>query len=212
MRFTENGVTYNLRDDNTLEVESFSPDLQYVVIQSFVNRYPVTRVKFRAAWKHRNLVSVTFPKTMQDLGIECFSCCEQLLEVHFCSKIASLHRAAFAECGRLQKVTGQSIRMDAPDVFSGCARLESLNVVCQHNIPYKSFDNCKYLREITCGKDVIVDDSAFDGCVSLEKFILLGDAIVSRDMWAFIAKREIVCPENSRFAEMAYSGTKVLLV
>lgn len=204
------GVEYNLNDDNTWEIVKIDFDIEHLVIPPFVESRPVTSIRYRAARHHNKLISVTFPKTIKSIGIECFQSCHQLTEVYLTAEKVKIHRGAFCNCGKLQKVVGDSIYMDASGAFANCSRLETLRATCRNNIPSYAFENCKRLTEVTCGENVIIDDNAFRGCMSLEKFVLHGDAIVSHDMWHFMSKREIHCKTTSRFVEMAYSGTKVV--
>ncbi len=80
-QFTENGVTYYILSDTTVEVKSYNGDASSVTIPSTVRGYTVVRVGDGAFAGNDALASIDLPDSIQTIGSRAFANCPSLKEV-----------------------------------------------------------------------------------------------------------------------------------
>ena len=151
-------------------------------------------------YNNTNLVSVTIPYGVKEIGDSAFDRCENLTNVEIPDSVTNIGRGAFAFCKNLTDAEipdgvtniGEGAFMGCSlsnakipsnittinnQVFMGC-KLKSIEL---HNnitsIGYSAFSNCTKLEEIILPNSVnTISGSAFRGCVKLKK-IMIPDSV-----------------------------------
>lgn len=117
-----------------------------------------------AAFKGKNLTSVTIPSSVFSIGKQAFCDCKKLTKVDFSAGLLNIGQEAFAGCSALAQVTTpSSLTTIAQGAFLNCTALKSV----------KLFGNSLYLGY-----------GSFAYCTSLS-YVLMSDAVTSVDAYAF---------------------------
>lgn len=165
-RFVENidGVDYECSTLNRkeLEVNHVSTTKKEVMIPDYIRGYAVERIGenafaksdiekvilpetlriigFRAFYKCRNLKNITFPKLLDRISTEAFSCCDGLQSV-------TLHRNICFETG----------------IFANCKNLRIAKIESGLCLPSGTFENCPLKKLYLPNSMSMIINSALDG-------------------------------------------------
>ena len=148
----------------------------------------VTSIGFSAFGSCGSLSSVTLPASVKTIGNSAFRYCTGLQDVSLPEGLESIGASAFEKCDALGSVTiPASVTSLAEGAFAKCASLTEINVAAG-NPRYSSpdgilIDNASSsLLSYPAGKTAaiftvpaglqVIDQQAFDGCVSLERVVL----------------------------------------
>jgi uncharacterized repeat protein (TIGR02543 family) len=132
-----------------------------------------------------NLISVTIPDSVTEIGNHAFYDCTSLTSVNIPDKVTKIGTYAFYDCISLTSVTIPSSVTDfGLNAFLDCTSLTS--VIIESNVIGKgAFHNCTNLTDITIGNDVTnIMDNAFEGCTSLTG-VTIPDSVNSIGDFAF---------------------------
>ena len=121
------------------------------------------------SWDHgvfngcKNLISVTFPETIDNIPTWAFCNCENLSTVDL-SHCSIIGEGAFSSCTSLKNVTLDSCQNLGESAFSGCTLLKNVTLGCCQIIGARSFSGCTSLKEITLPETITnLGWECFDG-------------------------------------------------
>ncbi len=121
---------------------------------------------------------VVFPHKINEvMGEKLFSGHDEIIELVFTDGISTTEGREFADCKNLKKITVHGNMNTMSDTFSGCKKLEQVNITAKINgdivqIGENTFAGCKKLKEFTVSNDceMEINTGAFKDCESLERF------------------------------------------
>lgn len=176
------GIGYKLYDDTETAIvedskffgECYKGD---IVIPQFVidkkgQKYEVTAIDDKCFYECEQLTSITFPESINSLGVNCVCNCPNLKSVKFPSKVKklALTNGCFANAINLETLTlPEGLVSIGPSCFQYCYKLS--NVVIPEgvkNIDDKAFQYCEELRSITLPQSISsIGSKCFWYCASL---------------------------------------------
>lgn len=132
----------------------------------------VSQIGKSAFYECRNLKSVALPSGVKEIGEGAFRECTSLTSVILPESVETIPHYAFSDCNRLTRVyVPQSVKGICKSAFAKCSNL--MNVVFESGselayINEYAFYDCFNLSNITLPENVSsIGRSAFDGCRSL---------------------------------------------
>lgn len=220
LRVEEKGFIFNLIDGNTASVvEAIEPKTEINIPAHVCGRDVVGITDFAFQDCHE-LRRVYLPNTLEEIGSNAFSGCENLQTVaqDRQGKSVTINSGAFANCINLKKVLlkTNTIRTNA---FLGCTALRTFlfSEDCKYIGP-NAFRNCTFTTVMFKGsasKELEVMETAFL-CTKIENLFS------SRSMTVYSPIPEacclesiltkdtnIVCTEDTNLNDLAYSGYNV---
>lgn len=123
------------------------------------------------AFSHTNVMQITIPSTVKDIGCGLFWGCKNLKEVTFGCGVEELPNSTFAYCTSLVSCTlPNGIKSIGPSAFSYCTSLLSYTLPNSiKSIRARAFEGCKNLLEINLNKQLrIIEFNAFHRCSNLQ--------------------------------------------
>ena len=146
-----------------------------LVIPGVYNGLPVKEIDPFAFWKCTDLVSVTIPGTVTDVGNDAFSKCSGLEWAAFLGDCkTTVHPSAFVDCSSLTLVEFKPNMHLGDGVFENCVSLKEITLPGGlTQIDYDLFKGCTALERVGIPAGVFsIGYSAFEGCSSLEGIVL----------------------------------------
>ena len=215
----ENGIKYYKRKSVNEyiimgTIDNFSKEI--IEIPEFVDGIPVTQIADGAFRNNQHVKELNLPGSINIIGDVAFTNCSNLkiVGIYGRNKTINLHNGVFSNCKSLETVMSyQNINLLGNEVFSNCTSLKWLLVKFINEIPRKTFENCISLDSIDFYKDVVVDDSAFDGCLNLTKMEIRAVVKFSEQFTkTFLKDIKILCFDNSQFVDLAYEGYNINII
>lgn len=220
----DNGILYHIEEDRKLTViknsTGYSGD---VVIPAEITyngiTYTVTSIGEGLSGSE-GLISVTLPKSIEKLTNGCFKGCSGLTNVTFGGEVTEIPANAFQNCSSLTEFEGPLVNLIGKNAFKNCTSLQRASFSPSiTSFPANLFENCSQLvfEELPvfiigeeCFKNCTsivnlklpnintIEDSAFDGCSSLET-IQFGPNLSKLGKYAFC--------DCSRLANISLPGS-----
>lgn len=140
----------------------------------------ITHIPERAFYCFKNVTEVVLADTVETIGSEAFSNCYALSKIVIPHKVKELCQGTFTGCTSLTTLSfAPNSQLTTLQSYFGSAGLKkfvappNLTTICHH-----AFAGSSNLEEVILdnGKDLTVDNYAFDECRSLKKLVL-GDKI-----------------------------------
>jgi len=142
-----------------------------IVIPSYINKKPVTKIGLSAFDDNINIQSVFIPKTCTYIGNMAFSGCTNLAEIKISDSVSFIGDRAFSYCTSLKTITlPKSTAYLSEYLFLGCTNLETVNLTeSLLSISKGSFSGCIKLKNVKLPKALkSIGSRAFSSCSSLE--------------------------------------------
>ena len=168
-------IYYNIlsTSDKTCEVagyNSVSTDVTDLYIPQKVKNSSTTFTVTRIANIHGQLVSVTIPNSVTEIGNSAFSNCQKLTSIDIPNSVTSLGAYAFNQCYALSSVRlSNSIRSLENSTFKGCESLTSIVIPASvTSIGDNVFNGCRHLSSVDIPNSVTeIRYYAFINCTDL---------------------------------------------
>jgi len=136
------GVLFNKAQTELIRYPVGKPDSSYVIPDG------VTNID-GAFTSCANLVSVTFPASLTNVGDYAFSCCYHLADVQISETVTNIGESAFKYCTHLERLTIPStVTSIGNGAFSACRSLPSIDVASD-NQNYCSLDGVLFNKAQT---------------------------------------------------------------
>ena len=171
--FTENGITYNVTSDNTVEV-ILAPFKNAIVIPATVTYDDVTySVTSIGDWAFKNciLTSIALPNSLESIGENAFRDCPVLTSVTIPGSVTSIGGFAFENCQSLASVIIQDgVKSIGEEAFRNCPVLTSITIPSSvMYIRNSAFSENTALQQVYMHRADPSDYSsyAFDDCPNL---------------------------------------------
>jgi hypothetical protein len=146
-----------------------------VTIPSTTNGWPVTAITNFAFASSTNIISISIPDSVTNMGEGVFSGCPALTSVALGNGIASIPVSAFSDCMALPAfAVGNGVTSIGAGAFSGCENLTNFTMGSNvTSIGNGAFFSCTSLPAITIGGGVTdIGITAFDFCESLASVVI----------------------------------------
>ena len=185
-------IYYNIlsTDDKTCEVagyKSASTDVTNLYIPEKVKYSSITFTVTRIANVYGQLVSVTIPNSVTEIGNGAFSNCQKLTSIDIPNSVTSLGAYAFYDCWSLTSVhLSNSITSLGNSTFKGCEYLTSIVIPASvTSIGDNAFNACYHMTSVDISNSVTeIGNYAFHACSGLTS-IRLPNSLKTIKMGAF---------------------------
>ena len=189
-------ATYKLYADGTLYIEGTGEVWHYFYyndnIKSVIIGEGITSISYDGIFRSdKNLVSVTLPESLTDLGNSTFEYCSNLTTINLPGKLTNI---------------GQ-------EVFSYCSSLSSINLPEGiTSIGQEAFSKCTSLSEITWPTNITrIEAGTFSGCNNLTSFDFSNITSIGNSAFSGCGFKTIVIPENvTDIGNYVFSGCENL--
>ena len=161
----------------------------------------------------KELSEVTLPNTITDINNSAFYNCTSLSKFTFHEGITFIGDYAFTKTAITEAALPSTIKT-AAYAFSGTGITKASFAEGTAEVPARTFENCKQLKEVTLPESITdINNSAFYNCTSLANFkfhegiTFIGDYSFSKT-----AVTEAVLPSTLKTAAYAFSGSNLAKV
>ena len=154
---------YRLFDDNSFCITSYKGDEKHVVIPNNLNFSILYDDLFKG---HSEIVSVSIPDTVTNIGGFVFDGCINLKEIKLPPKLINLWQYAFTRCGIESITIPGSVPSIVPFTFNQCMNLREVYLnEGTTNICAWAFKDCTSLKNVYLPKSLTeINKKAFEGC------------------------------------------------
>ncbi len=205
-----NGCTYIYNTYwNYYELQSvdyISKDSQGTLhIPDEIEGIPVGEISRDACRNNKDLKKLIMPDSIDSIGIDAFSGCENLAEITFSNQLKSIGETAFGSCHALTSLDlPDSINSLGENVFANCQGLEYVSLSDGlEKISKSCFGGCTSLVRVDMGASVtVIEESAFASCSSLES-VELPQSLRNIEQFAFqrTGLKDVVLPYGTSVIE-----------
>ena len=212
MEHKEDNVVYRLFDDGTASVTAVDKFAKSITIKSKVQSHKVTRIDFMACSRAINLIKVSIPSSVCEIGANAFAFCENLVHVYIDAKLITLRKGAFSYCKNLQSIIAYDVKVEE-NVFKNCYDLWELRCTFVGTLKRRTMESCRNLQRLTCGDNITMEDDIFFDCQELKSIIFEGNAKLDNTLLTELANKnvKIICAKyTSNLMDLAYSGMNVV--
>lgn len=166
---TENAFSFRLRQDDIVEICGYEGTDSELDIPSAYEEKPVLRIASDAFKHNKNLKTVSFPDSVENIGQEAFYHCTGIKEIKLPAKLKYICRSAFNQCRNLTCINLPDgtlhIEMRA---FHECASLECITIPSTVGfIGEEAFYGCPKIK-IVCEKGSYAEMYARDNNIPYE--------------------------------------------
>ena len=144
MEISAEDFTYKVSEGEATITGLSNPqsDATTLVIPSYINGFPVTKIGERAFQDNTFFRTLIFREGVQVIEYQAFSGCNSLTQIEFPSTLTTIKSNAFYGCTILPSVFFPAfVKEISYNAFSGCKKLESLTVDSKNTV-YHSDGNC----------------------------------------------------------------------
>lgn len=160
--------------------EPYSGDITIPAEVTFDNRvYNVIGIDEYSFAGCENLISVTIPESVCEIGRNAFQSCYSLSEIVFPDAVEKVEDQTFYSCSSLTSFEGHGITIVGESAFSNCVSVTDL--IFSEELSFigeSAFKNCRMLQEFSFEYVESFGIGAFSGCSSLLEVTLPGSMTV----------------------------------
>ena len=169
-------VEYEITSETTCEVVKFEGEFTEVNIPETVIiegiQYAVTSVADRAFYGCKELESVEFPDSVEDIGGFVFWDCENLRKVKLPAGLTKVNSCTFRGCKSLEQMElPDSVTMIGDWAFLNCEKLSAIELPSGlKTLKGGAFQGCASLKHIELPSGLTeMESGVFSNCPSLEE-------------------------------------------
>lgn len=162
----------------------------------------ITEIGAYAFAGNKDLKTINVPKNLTTIGGYAFCGCSSLTEYTISSSVTSIGDKAFCETGLTNVTIPATVKSMEAYAFENCDSLKSAKIgvgTGSFTIEYQAFYGCDNLETVVIGDAVTyIGVDAFQGCVNL-KNLTIGRSVETIDGDAFsncTSLEEVVIPDN----------------
>lgn len=198
-----NDATYKLYADGTLYIEGTGEVWHYFNyndnIKSVIIGEGITSIYYEGIFRSdKNLVSVTLPESLTDLGNSTFDC-SNLTTINLPEGLTSIGQRVFSGCSSLANIKlPEGLTSIGREAFEGCSSLTSVNLPeGVTSIGQEAFSKCTSLSDVTWPASIThIEAGTFSGCSNLTSFDLSHITSIGDSAFSGCGFKTIVIPEN----------------
>lgn len=174
------GLSFSKNDDNTYSVSGIGSCMDIdIVITNVYNGLPVSSISSSAFDSNSEIISVSIPDSVTEIGSSAFLGCTSLKSVNFGdnSELKTIGHSAFGWCKSLESISiPTGVETISQYAFNSCDALKSVIIPESVKIlAYGIFYDCTSLESISIPDSITeIGGHAFEGCTSL-KSVNFGD-------------------------------------
>lgn len=212
-------ATYKLYADGTLYIEGTGEVWQYFYyndnIKSVIIGEGITSIYFDGIFQSdKNLVSVTLPESLTDLGNSTFEYCSNLTTINLPEGLTSIGQRVFSGCSSLADIKlPDAIISIGERGFASCTSLTSINLPeGLTDIGEEVFSGCTSLSDTTWPTNITrIEAGTFSGCNNLTSFDFSNITSIGNSAFSGCGFKTIVIPENvTDIGNYVFSGCENL--
>lgn len=135
------------------------------------------KIPNKAFYGCNNLISITIPNSITNIGDDVFSNCKSLTSIIIPNDVTKIGQSIFNNCTSLISITiSNRVTNIYAYTFSGCTSLTSITIPDSvTNISYGAFQRCTSLTSITIPDSITnIGNHTFSGCTSLTSITYTG--------------------------------------
>ena len=180
-----NGYQYEITENDTVYIRSYTGEDTEIVIPSEIDGAPVTHLSANAFSGNKAITSVTIPGSITQIPYGAFMKCSNLTTVvleHGVKQfgyrpqgfgIVQIPGGAFQGCTNLESITiPDSVTLIGAYTFSGCANLKNIEIPDSvKTIMQSAFSGCRSLESIELPAADMANN-LFSRCASLKRVVL----------------------------------------
>ncbi len=231
INFMVDGISYNTKSDNTVEVTSkgYMGYSGNIIIPNHVSydgiTYTVTHIGYEAFCGCSDITSIELPNTiisldersfsgctglttielpnsLETIGASCFYRCTNLTNIEIPNSVTAIAEDAFWECSSLSSARiGSSVSEIGRKIFNECYQLAAITVD-ENNQHYDSRQNCNAIIEKASNKLI-------EGCMN--SFIPNSIEVIGRYAFSYCNLSSIIIPNSvTVIEEMAFFKCNLL--
>lgn len=166
---------YYIKDETDVVIKTYEGEEAEVTVPDTIEDMPVVELGNDIFKDHKEIVSVTLPKTITQIGESAFENCQALVNIELPSSLETLESNAFKGCSSLTEITlPEELYSWGASVFENCTSLTNITIPSKiSNIEDSLFKNCKNLKEVNIPEGIYtIDSNAFANCTSLTNIVI----------------------------------------
>ncbi len=211
---TDDGFKY-AASERSIAIYGLSDETDRVnlIIPAEIDGMPVTEIAEKAFYNEDSIHSVQFPETLEIIGKNAFTGCDNLISIELPKNVKSIE-AAFGGCDSLETVILNEGIQNINSAF-GSAQIEEITIPGSVTSMEYAFDDCMKLKTVTLSEGITtIDEHEFYNCINLTT-IELPQTITEIGESAFRQSglEQIEFPDSLKtIRECAFGGTKLTSV
>jgi len=174
-RLSASDFNVRLTDDGAgVIITKYTGTMQDCTIPSKIQNLPVRVIGEGAFSNDKNIVRISIPQGVAEIGAQAFYGCTKLTTVELPNTITKIGNKAFMNSS-IQKISLPPNKVDfGVEVFSRCTQLKTIVIPdWLTQIPPDSFAGCSSLEEVKLPAAIqLIGPGAFENCAILEKVTL----------------------------------------
>lgn len=175
--------------------------------------YPVLEIGEKAFYASKSLTGIVLPRSINKIGREAFSHCENLQYVSFEKKAPTnlnIGEMAFYGCTSLKRFqASERFAIIQPQAFAHCESLHYIDCKMK-TIAFHSFTDCQYLDAIIFADKAKLSTRCMENC-NIGYLSFEGDAIIP-NIEAFLrlfSDSKIFATDEFSYWDLAYEGLHI---
>ncbi|MBE6756298.1 MAG: leucine-rich repeat domain-containing protein [Ruminococcaceae bacterium] len=143
--FVENGFRYIVGNNKAIIIDDHNGDKD-IAFPETLGGYPVNEILVETYKGDKVVTSVTFPPSMEYIGVYAFGTAINLKTVNFNNGLKAIDACAFSDCGIENVVLPETVTYLSEYVFGGCESLKSVKAPGVTKIDHDAFYGCGSLE------------------------------------------------------------------
>lgn len=167
--FVESGFRYIVGNNKAIIINCHDINKD-MVFPEMLGGYPVNEILMETFWYNEIVTSVTFPSSMEYIGVYAFGTNDNLKTVNFNDGLKSIDACAFSDTGIENIVLPETVTCLNEYVFGGCESLKSVKAPGVTKIDHDAFCGCGSLENAEFSDELYyIGRYAFEGTTNLKR-------------------------------------------